>query len=253
MVVTRPDRKVLQDLKKEVIVTAKTIFEENLVKLTFGVVSARIPGKDQVVITPSGFSKARLNTKALIVLDLEAKLVEGKLRPSVESKTQCHIHKLRPDVGAVIHTHSPVASGFASANTEIPCVSTEQAFVLGGTVPVVDRYVMPGSENQNDLELIERTLRKSKAVLLRNHGILVIGLDLKEALSNAIVVEDAARIALVSKLLGHAEPLPDAEIRNLVEFRKRYGQRKSETSKSGSNSEPKRATVWSPQVSNRHL
>ena len=113
---TRSDRKVLQDLKREVIETAETVFEENLVKLTFGVVSARIPNTDHVVMTPSGFSKARLNTKALTVLDLEANLVEGKPRPSVESKTHCYIHKLRSDVGAVIHTRSPVASGFASAN-----------------------------------------------------------------------------------------------------------------------------------------
>ncbi|MCJ7456681.1 class II aldolase/adducin family protein [Candidatus Bathyarchaeota archaeon] len=223
---TRSDKKVLQDLKREVIETAKTVFEENLVKLTFGVVSARIPDTDHVVITPSGFSKARLNTKELIVLDLEANLVEGKLRPSVESKTHCYIHKLRPDVGAVIHTHSPVASGFASANAEIPCVSTEQAFVLGGTVPVVERYVMPGSENQSDLEIIEKTFRSSKAVLLRNHGILVIGANLREALNNAIVVEDAARIALVAKLVGTSEKLSDGEIKNLVDFRARYGQRK---------------------------
>ncbi|MGB9023740.1 MAG: class II aldolase/adducin family protein [Candidatus Bathyarchaeia archaeon] len=223
---TRSDKKVLQDLKREVIETAKTVFEENLVKLTFGVVSARIPDADHIVITPSGFSKARLNTKELIVLDLEANLVEGKLRPSVESKTHCYLHKLRPDVGAVIHTHSPVASGFASANAEIPCVSTEQAFVLGGTVPVVERYVMPGSENQSDLEIIEKTFRSSKAVLLRNHGILVIGANLREALNNAIVVEDAARIALVAKLIGTSEKLSDGEIKNLVDFRARYGQRK---------------------------
>lgn len=223
---TRSDKKVLQDLKREVIETAKTVFEENLVKLTFGVVSARIPNTDHVVITPSGFSKARLNTKELIVLDLEANLVEGKLRPSVESKTHCYIHKLRPDVGAVIHTHSPVASGFASANAEIPCVSTEQAFVLGGTVPVVERYVMPGSENQSDLEIIEKTFRSSKAVLLRNHGILVIGANLREALNNAIVVEDAARIALVAKLVGKPEKLRDTEIKDLIDFRARYGQRK---------------------------
>ena len=220
------ESKTIQALKQEVIQTAKTIFEENLVKLTFGVVSARIPNTDHVVITPSGFSKARLSTKELIVLDLEANLVDGKLRPSVESKTHCYIHKLRPDVGAVIHTHSPVASGFASANAEIPCVSTEQAFVLGGTVPVVERYVIPGSQNQTDLEIIEKTFKSSKAVLLRNHGILVIGATLREALNSAIVVEDAARVALVAKLAGKWEKLPDTEIKNLIDFRAQYGQRK---------------------------
>ncbi len=225
MVTKRLERDVPRELKQQIIETAKTIFDENLVKLTFGVVSARIPDTDHVLITPSGFSKARLNTKELIVVDLDANLVQGKLRPSVESKTHCYIHKMRPDVGAVIHTHSPVASGFASANAEIPCVSTEQGFVLGGVVPVIERYVMPGSQNPSDLEVIEKTLRNSKAVLLRNHGILVVGADLKEALNNAIVVEDVARIALVAKLVGEPERLTDIEIRNLVDFRAQYGQR----------------------------
>jgi len=220
------DRKVLQDLKREVIETAKTLFEERLVKLTFGVVSAQIPNTERVLITPSGFSKAKLNTKELIMLDLEGSLVEGKLRPSVESKTHCYVHKMRPDVRAVIHTHSPVASGFASANAEIPCVSTEQAFVLGGTVPVVERYVKPGSQDLGDLEIIEKTLRNSRAVLLKSHGVLVVGASLREALNNAIVVEDAARIALISRLLGKSEKLSDVEIENLVDFRGQYGQRK---------------------------
>ena len=227
MLVMKPiDRKVLRDLKREVIQTAKTLFDEELVKLTFGVVSARIPDTDYVLMTPSGFSKAKLNTKELIVLDLEGGLVEGQLRPSVESKTHCYLHKLRPDVGAVIHTHSPVASGFASANAEITCVSTEQAFVLGGTVPVVERYVMPGSQDQSDLEIIEETFRSSRALLLKNHGVLVIGVNLQEALNNAIVVEDAAQIALISRLLGKSEKLPDIAIKNLVDFRAQYGQRK---------------------------
>jgi len=226
MIVERRESKTIRELKQEVIQTAKTIFEENLVKLTFGVVSARIPDTDRVLITPSGFSKARLNTKELLVLDLEANLVEGKLRPSVESKTHCYIHKVRPDVGAVIHTHSPVASGFASANVEIPCVSTEHAFVLGGAVPVVERYIIPGSQNQADLETIEKTFRSSKGVLLRNHGILVIGANLRDALNSAIVVEDSARVALVARLVGKWERLPDAEIKNLVDFRAQYGQKK---------------------------
>jgi L-ribulose-5-phosphate 4-epimerase len=213
-------------LKREVIQTAKTLFEEELVKLTFGVVSAPIPDTEYVLITPSGFSKAKLNTKELIVLNLEGALVDGNLRPSVESKTHCYIHKSRPDIGAVIHTHSPVASGFASANAEIPCVSTEQAFVLGGTVPVVERYVMPGSQDQCDLEIIGKAFGDSRAVLLKNHGILVIGANLREALNNAIVVDDAARIALISRLLGKSEELPDIEIKNLVTFRAQYGQLK---------------------------
>jgi len=93
-------------------------------------------------------------------------------------------------------------------------------------VPVVERYVMPGSQDQSDLEIIEETFRSSRALLLKNHGVLVIGVNLQEALNNAIVVEDAAQIALISRLLGKSEKLPDIAIKNLVDFRAQYGQRK---------------------------
>ena len=135
----KPSKREIERLKKEVIAIAKLMFEEELVKLTFGVASVRIPEKAKVIITPSGFSKASVKTSDLITVDFEGQRVEGHLRPSVETKMHCYIHKHRPDVGAVLHTHSPIASGFASAREPVPCVSTEQAFHLGGIVPLVEK------------------------------------------------------------------------------------------------------------------
>ena len=222
------NRKVKEDLRRRIIETAKTIFDEQLVKLTFGVVSARIPGTDRVMITPSGFSKAKVKTGELIVLDLEGNLVEGRLKPSVESKVHCYIHKHRPDVGAVIHTHSHIASGFACAQMPIPCVSTEQAFVLEGAVPVVEEYAMPGTQLEDEIAKIEKALRNAKAVLAQSHGVFVIGSTLKEALDNAIVFEDCARTALVSNLLGVTKELTSEQMRQLMELKQRYGQKRRE-------------------------
>lgn len=221
-------KRMKEDLRRQIIETTKAIFDEELVKLTFGVVSARIPGTDEIMITPSGFSKAKVKTGELIVLDLEGNLVEGRLRPSVESRVHCYIHKHRPDVGAVVHTHSPVASGFACAQMPIPCVSSEQAFMLGGPVPLVEEYVMPGSQREEDMVKIERALRNAKAVLARSHGIFVIGSTLKEALDNAIVVEDSARMALVSKLIGAPKELTTEQMSELMELKQRYGQERKE-------------------------
>jgi len=220
------DPQVLENLKREVVKTAREMFEHGLVKSTFGVVSVRVPETDCVIITPSGFSKAHLATENLCVVNLESKLIQGKLRPSSETSMHVYIHKWLSEANAVLHTHSPMATAFAVANKEIPCVSTEQGFALGGRVPIVMGYSRPGTQNTEELENIVDALKKTKAVLLRKHGVVVIGYDLKEALDNAIVVEDAATIALFSCIIGgYPSELSTDEIKQLREFRlTRYGQ-----------------------------
>jgi len=222
--------KILEKLKKEVIRTASEMFEYGLIKSTFGVVSVRIPKTDYLVITPSGFSKARLATENLCTVDLEGKLAKGKLRPSSETPMHAFIHKRLPQANAVLHTHSPVATSFAAANKEIPCVSTEQGFAFGGRIPLATEYFCPGSQNKEKLEKVVDALRRAKAVLLRNHGAMIIGNDLEEALDNAIVLEDVATTALQSCIIGGLpHELSAEEIKEIKEFRlTRYGQRAGE-------------------------
>lgn len=216
----------LDKLKKEVIRTASEMFEYGLIKSTFGVVSVRIPQTDYLIVTPSGFSKARLATENLCIVDLEGKLINGKLKPSSETSMHVFIHKRLPDANAVLHTHSPMATAFAAANKGIPCVSTEQGFAFGGRIPLVKEYLCPGSQNIGKLEKVVDALRKAKAVLLRNHGVVIIGHDLEEALDNAIVVEDVATTALYSCVIGGLpNELSAEEIEEIGEFRlTRYGQ-----------------------------
>jgi len=222
---------ILEKLKEEVVKTASEMFEYGLIKSTFGVVSVRVPETDYAIITPSGFSKARLATENLCIVDLEGKLVQGKLRPSSEASMHVYIHKQLPEANAVLHTHSPIATAFAAANREIPCVSTEQGFAFGGRVPLVMEYFCPGTQDTKKLENVVDALKKAKAVLLRNHGVMIIGHDLEEALDNAIVVEDVATTALYSCLIeGYPTELSADEIKEIREFRlSRYGQRAKES------------------------
>jgi len=221
---------VLDDLKHRVVEVGRELFENKLVVSTFGVVSVRIPGTDHVLITPSGFSKARLDKDNLIIVDLEANLLEGKFRPSVETPMHTHIHKRRPDLGAVIHTHSPMACAFAAANMEIPCVSAEQAFYLGGRIPVVRKYSLPGTTSLAELENIVKALESINAVLLRKHGVVVVGKTPEEALDTAIVVEDAATIALRSIVLSKPIEFTRQELKYLKQFKEtRYGQKPETT------------------------
>ena len=220
------DSGLLDDLKHRVLEVSRGLFENRLVVSTFGVVSTRIPNTDLVLITPTGFSKARLDKDNLIIVDLEANLVRGKFRPSVETPMHTHIHKRRPDLSTVIHTHSPMACAFAAADMEIPCVSAEQAFYLGGRVPLVREYSLPGTTKPNELENIVEALQNINAVLMRKHGVVVVGKTPEEALDTAIVLEDVATIALHSIALSKPKEFTPKELRYLKEFKAtRYGQK----------------------------
>lgn len=218
----------LRNLESKVIEVARGLFENHLVVSTFGVVSVRIPNTDYVLITPSGYSKARLSPGNLIIVDFDAKLVDGKFRPSVETPMHTYIHARRPDLNCVIHTHSPMACAFAAANVEIPCVSAEQAFYLGGRIPIVRKYSLPGTTETAELAAILKAVEKRDAVLLRKHGVVVVGRSPEEALDTAIVLEDVAKMAMYSMMIAKPKEFTKKELDYLKVFKKtRYGQPKT--------------------------
>ncbi len=222
---------ILQDLKEQVIRTAKEMFKEGLIKSTFGVVSVRIPQTGYVIITPSGFCKTRVIAENLCIVDLDGKLIEGKFRPSSETSMHVYIHKQLKDANAVLHTHSPAATAFAIAQKEILCVSTEQSFAFGSRIPLVAEYFCPGTQDTEKLESIISALKKAKVALLKNHGVIIVGCDLEEALNNAIIVEDIATTVLYSCILGgFPNELTPEEIKEVRDFRlTRYGQHHKDT------------------------
>ena len=220
------DQAELEGLKGKVIEVARGLFENHLVVSTFGVVSLRIPNTEYVLITPSGFSKMTLNNEHLIVVDLEGKLIAGNFRPSVETAMHTYIHKHRPELNTVIHTHSPMACAFAAANMEIPCISAEQAFYLGGPIPLVKKYSLPGTNKLPELEAILNALKNVDAVLMRKHGVVVVGRTPEQGLETAIVLEDVAKMTFYSLQLAKPKEFTQAELKYLKEFKRtRYGQK----------------------------
>ncbi|MEM0328761.1 MAG: class II aldolase/adducin family protein [Nitrososphaerota archaeon] len=220
------DSRVLDDVMEGILMVSRKLFEEGLVKSTFGVVSARIPDTDYVVITPSGFSKERVAKENLVVVNLDGEVVQGKLRPSSETPMHVYVHKRIPEAKCVVHTHSPMATVFAILEIDIPCLTTEQAHAFEGRVPVVRNYSYPGTTKMDELESIVEALRRSKVALLRKHGVITYGVSYEEALDNAVVVEELAKSAIFALLLGKPEELTEADIEYMREFKKkRYGQR----------------------------
>ena len=214
------------ELRKKLAAVARKCFEYRLMAGTWGNLSVRMDEK-RVLITPSGFEKAALKPEHLLVVDLNGNVLKGKLKPSVETWMHTAIYKARSDVNAVIHTHSPYATLFASINEPVSVISVDYALAVGHDAPVT-RYVSPGSKDLAD-EVV-RTLGKDKSVaLIRNHGAIAVGKDLEEAYHAAILLEQEAMMCFRAKLLEKIEvaKLPIDEVERLHSaFIKAYGQKK---------------------------
>jgi L-fuculose-phosphate aldolase len=180
-----------------------------LVTGTSGNVSARLSrgddGLDLMAITPSGGRYEGLTVDDIVVTDFEVEPVEGERPPSTESLLHVAVYRARPEVGAVIHTHSVFSSALAVAGVEIPPVIDEVTIVIGGTVRV-SRYAFPGSPQMADN--VCAALDARKAALISNHGAVGVGRDLEDALEVCVLLERVAEIFVHASSIGGANQLP---------------------------------------------
>ncbi|PNR89489.1 ribulose 5-phosphate epimerase [Petrotoga sp. HKA.pet.4.5] len=210
-----------EDLKKELYKAHMNLEKYGLVAYTSGNVSVKV--NNHVIIKPSGIPYDELKTEDMVVLDMEGNVVEGKLKPSVDSATHLYLYKNLPDVGSIIHTHSPYASAFALLSQPIPVYSTAHADVFGVQVPV-SNYAPVGSEAIG--KAVIEVVNQAKAVLLSKHGVIVMGKDIKEAIRKAIFLEEIAQTAYFARTIGNLEPLDEKEAKRLYEFHhSNYGQK----------------------------
>jgi len=202
--------------RKRVLETARLLEEKGLVVGTSGNVSLRLKG-ELLAITPHGRYYDELSPEDIVVIDFEAENVEGELPPSAESLLHIAIYKNRPDVGAVIHAHPPLAGALAVAGKEIPVILDDQAAYLGGEVRLAP-YALPGSPRLADSVI--SYLGERNAVLIANHGIIAVGRDLKRAFTACQLVEKAALAFILASLLGGVKELdPQAKEALLGYFR----------------------------------
>jgi L-fuculose-phosphate aldolase len=192
--------------REEVLEAVQRIVAAGLVAGSSGNVSRRIAGADGdlFAVTASRVPYHRFGIGDVLIVDADVDPVVGDGIPSSESLVHMAVYRARPDVGAVIHTHSIHASAFAVAGRPIPAILDEQVVLLGGAVEVAE-YGASASE-----ELAERAvaaLGQRAAALLRNHGALAVGADLDEAVAVAELVERIAQICLLSGRLGETQTL----------------------------------------------
>lgn len=212
-------------LREEVCALHSELTRWGLVTWTSGNVSARVPGADLLVIKPSGVSYDDLTPEAMVVTDLDGGLVEGDHSPSSDTEAHGYVYRHLPEVGGVVHTHSPYATAWAARGEPIPCVLTAMADEFGGDIPI-GPFALIGSDAIG--RGIVETLRgsRSPAVLMRQHGPFTIGRTAKAAVKAAVMCEDVARTVHFARQLGDVERLPDAAVDSLFDrYQNVYGQR----------------------------
>lgn len=211
-------------LRKEVAGLHRELTRYELVIWTAGNVSARVPGEDLMVIKPSGVSYDDLGPDTMVVTDLHGNLVEGDLAPSSDTAAHAYVYRHMPEVGGVVHTHSPYATAWAARGEPIPCVLTMIADEFGGEIPV-GPFALIGDDSIG--RGIVDTLRgsRSPAVLMRNHGPFTVGRCARAAVKAAVMLEDVARTVHFARQLGTPDVIDQQHVDRLyARYQNVYGQ-----------------------------
>ncbi len=213
---------MLEKLKEELVELHLELPKNNLVVWTGGNVSARDLESGLVVIKPSGIRYEKLRPEHMVIVDLDAKIIEGSLKPSSDTASHLYIYKHRTDVGGVVHTHSPYATAFAAVNKPIPVVLTAIADEFGGPIPC-GGFALIGDQAIG--KVVVESIGKSSAVLLKNHGVFTIGKNAKSAVKAAVMTEDNAKTVWLAMQIGIPDELPEQDVEKLhYRYTHIYGQ-----------------------------
>jgi L-ribulose-5-phosphate 4-epimerase len=215
----------LAELRREVCALHAELPRNGLVAWTSGNLSARVPGEELMVIKASGVSYAELTPEAIVVCDLHGGLVEGDLAPSSDAATHGYVYRQLDHVGGVAHTHSSYATAWAARGEPIPCVLTAMADEFGGEIPVGPFALIGGDDiGRGIVETL--TGHRSKAVLMRSHGVFAIGRGPRDAVKAAVMCEDAARTVHLARALGTPQEISLEHVDRLHwRYTHEYGQR----------------------------
>ena len=207
--------------KREIIHAALEIKDYGLIALSGGNVSVRKENGD-IIVTPSGTAYETMREDDLIVLNAKGDRIEGTLRESVDTVALLYIYEKLPEVNAIIHTHPPYATAVGLFGDVFPVALTTLANVTLGEINVAP-YCSAASLDMGVQTV--KYLGGKRAVILKHHGVVAVGGNLKEALYAAIYMEEAAKAYLAAKAAGNVAIMNEEQTMDAVETHKTYGQR----------------------------
>ena len=228
---------MLEQLKKEVYEANMLLPQYNLVTFTWGNVSGIDRESQLFVIKPSGVEYNKLKPEDMVVVDLDGNKVEGDYRPPSDTATHAELYKAFPKMGGIVHTHSSWATSWAQAGRKIPCYGTTHADYMYGDIPCVRNLtkeeIHTGYE-KNTWKLIVEYFKGKEymampAVLCKNHGPFTWGKNAYEAVHNAVVLEEVAKMAARCELINPQITSAPQELQDKHYYRKHgenayYGQ-----------------------------
>jgi len=203
----------IKDISEKIVKAGRELHNHGLVRGTSGNISARIRGTDTFLIKPSGARMEALKPEELVLVDLQGNKVRGELNVSMETLMHAAIYRIRKDAQAVVHSHAPIATAFGIAKMEILPLQIEMFMLLPKGVPLVP-FKPPGSKAL--AEAVQKKITNYDALILENHGIVTVGSTIEEACSLNEMVEEGAKIQLLTKLLT------DRDVRKLAELKEKF-------------------------------
>ena len=228
---------MLEELKQEVLEANLQLPEYGLVTFTWGNVSGICRERNLVVIKPSGVSYEGMKAENMVVVDLDGNVVEGSMKPSSDTPTHLELYKAFPSLGGIVHTHSRWATSFAQAGIALPALGTTHADTFYGDVPITRLLTLEEIAGEYEKETGTVIIECFKdmdpmdipGVLVHSHGPFSWGKDAKEAVHNAVVLEEVAFMAYHTLQLNPEKGRISQEILDKHYYRKHganayYGQ-----------------------------
>ncbi len=230
---------MLEELKQKVYEANMDLPRYGLVTFTWGNVSAIDREKGLFVIKPSGVDYNLLKPEDMVVMDLNGNKVEGRYNPSSDTPTHLELYKAFPEIGGIVHTHSTYATSWAQAGRAIPCYGTTHADYIYGEVPCLrcltkEEIDEAYEENTghlivNEFQRMNKEVMAVPAVLCKNHGPFAFGKDAMDAVHNAVVLEEVAKMAYRTETINPKVTPAPQELQDKHYYRKHganayYGQ-----------------------------
>lgn len=191
----------LQKAKEEVLWGCRLMVERGYLLGTVGNLSARADGTDLVVITPTSLSYDTMTEEDLVVVNLNGEIVSGKHQPSIECSMHLGVYRARPELRALVHTHSKYATTVSLIKELdiMPAIDTEQSLYLGGDINIVP-FAFPGSKEL--AEYVKEGIGTKAGLLMANHGALGVGISMKDAVIASDIIERNSEMYLLLKAGG---------------------------------------------------
>ena len=228
---------MLEKLKLEVYEANMLLVKHNLVTFTWGNVSGIDRERQLIVIKPSGMDYDKLSANDMVVVNMNGDVVGGELRPSTDTKTHLRLYKEFEAIGGVCHTHSTYAVAWAQAGKDIPCFGTTHADYFYGSIPcareLTEQEIREDYEGNTGRVIVEAFKNRSPiyvpGVICKSHGPFTWGKDAKQAVFNAVVLEEVAKMNTLTLQINPSASPASSAIQNKHFLRKHgpnayYGQ-----------------------------